>query len=148
MKPSWPSWHPRHDLVDSGIWSPHVDALILDQRDLGFLVGLLVGEGSFGGDGKQPQITLRMHTRHRDLFERLVALVPGSKLYGPYHHGGRNYLQWMARGKVLRDGLAPALLDSIELMDGYTRERFESMCRTYGMTARGLGTDRESSVEP
>lgn len=125
-----------------------MDGLILDPRDLGFLVGLLVGEGSFGGDGKQPQVTLRMHTRHRDLFERLVALVPGSKLYGPYHHGGRNYLQWMARGKVLRDGLAPALLDSIELMDGYTRERFESMCRTYGITAGALGTDRESPVEP
>ncbi len=112
-----------------------MDPLVLDQRDLGFIVGLLVGEGSFGGDGKQPQITLRMHTRHRDLFERLVLLVPGSRLYGPYHHGGRNYLQWMARGQVLRHSLAPALIECLELMDAYTRQRFETMCRTYGLVA-------------
>lgn len=45
----------------------------------GLLVGLLIGEGHFGGDGKQPHITLRMHTRHRKLFEMLRELVPGSK---------------------------------------------------------------------
>lgn len=116
-------------------WRRDLEPLTLEPHDLGFLVGLLVGEGSFGGDGKQPQITLRMHTRHRDLFERLVVLVPGSKLYGPYHHGGRNYIQWMVRGQVLRHVLAPALLDCIDLMDVYTRDRFMAMCRTYNVTA-------------
>jgi len=104
-----------------------------DPRDVGFLVGLLVGEGSFGGDGKQPQVTLRMHVRHRDVFLRLVQLVPGSKLYGPYHHGGRHYLQWMTRGAALREYLAPLLLDAIDLMDDYTRGRFVAMCTSYGI---------------
>ncbi len=33
----------------------------------------------------------------------------GGKLYGPYHHGGRSYFQWMARGEFLRDTLIPLL---------------------------------------
>ena len=32
--------------------------------ETGLLVGLLVGEGHFGGDGRQPHVTLRMHTDH------------------------------------------------------------------------------------
>ncbi len=110
-----------------------MDPFALSPRDLGFLVGLLVGEGSFGGDGRQPQITLRMHTRHRDLFERLVGLVPGSRLYGPYNHGGRHYMQWMVRGQVLRELLVPVLRHNADLMDEYTTRRFELMCTAYGM---------------
>jgi hypothetical protein len=77
--------------------------------DLGFFVGLLVGEGHFGGDGKQPQITLRMHVDHESLFHWLERTFPGSKLYGPYDHGGRRYYQWMARGAYLREVLVPLL---------------------------------------
>ena len=46
----------------------------------GLILGLLVGEGHFGGDGKQPQVTLRMHIRHEPLFRWLVQEVPGSRL--------------------------------------------------------------------
>ena len=73
------------------------------QFDVGFLVGLLVGEGHFGGDGRQAQVTLRMHVRHEAIFRWLERTFPGGRLYGPYHHGGRDYLQWMARGPYLRD---------------------------------------------
>jgi hypothetical protein len=79
------------------------------QFDHGFLVGLLVGEGHFGGDGRQAQVTLRMHVRHQAIFHWLERTFPGSRLYGPYHHGGRDYLQWMARGSFLRDELVPIL---------------------------------------
>lgn len=79
------------------------------QFEVGFLVGLLVGEGHFGGDGRQPHVTLRMHVRHEALFRWLERAFPGGRLYGPYHHGGREYLQWMARGPFLRDELAPLL---------------------------------------
>ena len=40
----------------------------LSDFDHGLLVGVLIGEASFGGDGKQPQVTLRMHVRHEALF--------------------------------------------------------------------------------
>lgn len=81
----------------------------LSDFDCGLLVGILVGEGHFGGDGRQPQITLRMHTDHEALFRWLEHKLPRSKLYGPYHHGGRSYYQWMARGVCLREDLVPLL---------------------------------------
>ena len=81
----------------------------LDPVDAGFLVGILVGEGHFGGDGRQPQVTLRMHTDHEALFRWLMARFPDSRLYGPYDHSGRSYYQWMARGPFLRSTLLPIL---------------------------------------
>ena len=102
------------------------------QFDIGFLVGLLVGEGHFGGDGRQAHVTLRMHVRHEAIFRWLERTFPGGRLYGPYHHGGRDYLQWMARGPYLRDELVP-LLDrwlSPDL-DRHSFERFELMKARY-----------------
>ncbi len=81
----------------------------LDDFDAGFLVGVLVGEGHFGGDGRQPQVTLRMHVDHESLFRWLMARFPDSRLYGPYDHSGRRYYQWMARGAFLREQLLPIL---------------------------------------
>jgi hypothetical protein len=97
----------------------------------GFLLGVLVGEGHFGGDGRQPQVTLRMHVRHEELFQWLAARVPGSKLYGPYHHGGRDYYQWMARGKALREEVLPLLTRHLDEVDGYVRERIKGMIDRY-----------------
>ena len=97
------------------------------------VVGLLVGEGSFGGDGKQPQVTLRMHTRHEALFRWLVERFPESRLYGPYHHGGRSYFQWMARGTVLVRDLLPLLEARIgPELDAHAAGRIETMCSRYG----------------
>ena len=104
----------------------------LTPFERGILVGLLIGEGSFGGDGKQPQITLRMHTRHEALFKWLVARVPVSRLYGPYHHGGRSYYQWMARGQVLVRDVLPLLEQELQPgLDGYAAERFHIMRERY-----------------
>lgn len=115
--------------------------------DIGFLVGILVGEGHFGGDGRQPHITLRMHTDHENLFRWLERTYPGGRLYGPYHHGGRSYFQWMARGPFLRDVLVP-LLDrhlSPEL-DAKAHARFQAMKADY---ARALAPPKApSGVEP
>lgn len=103
----------------------------IDDRAVGFVIGLLVGEGHFGGDGRQPHITLRMHSRHEKLFRWLEATVPGSRLYGPYRHGDRSYFQWMVRGSALRDGLAPLIQRHLDLLDDYTAERFRTMCDRY-----------------
>lgn len=85
----------------------------INEFDIGVLVGLLVGEGHFGGDGRQPQITLRMHTDHKAVFHWLTEKFPGGRLYGPYDHAGRRYYQWMARGAYLRDVLVPLLADRL-----------------------------------
>ena len=104
----------------------------LSHVERGIVVGLLIGEGSFGGDGKQPQVTLRMHVRHEALFRWLAARFPGSKLYGPYHHGGRSYFQWMARGAALVHDLLPLLEDEIgPELDGHAAERLAAMKERY-----------------
>lgn len=100
--------------------------------DNGFLIGILVGEGHFGGDGRQPQVTLRMHERHEALFRWLERTFTGGRLYGPYEHSGRRYYQWMARGAYLRDVLVPLLQERVTpALDRYAHERFVQMCVRY-----------------
>lgn len=104
----------------------------LSEFDKGLLVGLLIGEGSFGGDGKQPQITLRMHVRHEGLFHWLVDRFPETRLYGPYHHGGRSYYQWMARGTVLVRDVLPLLEEQLHAgLDSHAADRLASMRERY-----------------
>jgi hypothetical protein len=99
--------------------------------EIGAFVGLLIGEGHFGGDGRTPQITLRMHVRHEAMFRWVVSRF-GGRLYGPYHHGGRNYFQWMARGEYLRSTLIPLLdLHLGPQLDGYAWERYAGMKERY-----------------
>jgi hypothetical protein len=100
--------------------------------ELGLFVGLLIGEGHFGGDGRKAQITLRMHVDHRGIFEWLVARVPGGRLYGPYHHDGRSYYQWMVRGPYLQHVLVP-LLDPLLTteLDERVASRYADMKRRY-----------------
>jgi hypothetical protein len=111
--------------------------LEIDARATGFLLGVLAGEGHFGGDGRQPQVTLRMHVRHEKLFRWLERTVPQGRLYGPYHHGGRAYYQWMVRGQALRETLAPLIGRNLDLLDDHVAARFRSMCERYGIDATG-----------
>jgi hypothetical protein len=102
------------------------------EFEAGFLTGLLVGEGHFGGDGRQPQITLRMHVRHEAMFRWLERTFTGGRLYGPYSHDGREYYQWMVRGTYLRDEILPLLERTITPeMDAHTYERLQQMKDRY-----------------
>lgn len=123
-----------------GAPGPDPPASAADARDdlsTGFLLGLLVGEGHFGGDGRQPQVTLRMHVRHEETFEWLRRSFPGSALYGPYHHGGRSYYQWSARGRYLRNRIVPLVQRHRGLLDAYTAARFDTMCERYAIDRDG-----------
>jgi hypothetical protein len=126
----------------------------LSDFDRGLLIGILIGEGSFGGDGKQPQVTLRMHTRHEALFHWITARVPGSKLYGPYNHGGRSYYQWMARGRVLVQELLPLLEGELhDGLDAHAAERLIAMTDRYAgfiarERARGIARGDETGADP
>lgn len=104
----------------------------LSDFDAGVLIGVLIGEGHFGGDGRQPQVTLRMHVRHEALFRWLERTVPGSRLYGPYAHGERHYYQWMVRGRALVEGLLPLLETHLtDDLDGYAAARVATMLERY-----------------
>ena len=108
-----------------------MDGPELSDFDRGFVVGILTGEGSFGGDGKQPQITLRMHTRHEALFRWLMERFPRTRLYGPYHHGDRSYFQWMARGVALVEDVLPVLEAVSPQLDGHAAARLADMRDRY-----------------
>lgn len=112
---------------------PAIEARVaVSDFDRGLLVGLLVGEGSFGGDGKQPQITLRMHVRHEAIFRWLIDRFPATRLYGPYHHGGRSYYQWMARGPALVRDVLPVLEQvSVDQLDEHAAVRLRAMLDKY-----------------
>jgi hypothetical protein len=105
---------------------------VLAPFDEGVFVGLLIGEGHFGGDGRQPQITLRMHVRHEPLFRWLMERFPRTRLYGPYHHGGRSYYQWMARGPALVHDVLPVLERQLDGgIDAHLGERLQAMLDRY-----------------
>ena len=102
----------------------------LTERETGIVIGLLVGQGSFGGDGKAPHVILKMHVRHEVLMRWLADRFPRSKLYGPYHHGDRHFYQWVARGPALAVDLMP-LLDEAAALDDYAAERIQVMRENY-----------------
>ena len=119
------------------------------QFDHGFLVGLLVGEGYFGGDGRQAQVTLRMHVRHEAIFQWLERTFPGGRLYGPYHHDGRHYLQWMARGLFLRNELVPILERWLSPeLDRHCFDRFQLMKARYLQEASNRAAPTEPAQSP
>jgi hypothetical protein len=104
----------------------------LSDVEQGLVAGVLIGEGHFGGDGRQPQVTLRMHVRHEALFRWLQARFPRSRLYGPYSHGGREYYQWMARGAALAEDVLPVVEGVLsEEVDGHVAARVRAMKETY-----------------
>jgi hypothetical protein len=102
------------------------------ELERGLVAGILIGEGHFGGDGRYPHVTLRMHTRHEALFLWLTRIFPGTRLYGPYTHGGRSYYQWMARGRALVEEVLPAIETIVtDDVDEYAAVRLREMRSRY-----------------
>lgn len=95
--------------------------------DLGYAMGLIVGEGSFTGDTKQPSLEIRMHRRDLEPLENVQRLL-GGRIFGPYTHGGRNLYVYMLRGRQLKDAL-PILQE--HLPQSWKRIQFESWRAKY-----------------
>lgn len=91
----------------------------LPPFEAGLILGLLIGEVHFGGDRRQPHVVLRMHAKHKALFDWIHQRLPMGKLYGPYTYvyksddKPRTFYQLMFRGDALREGLLP-LLDAYD----------------------------------
>src|SRR3954465_8639170 len=109
-----------------------MSTLALSSLEEGLIVGLVGGRGPFGGGGRKPQVTLRLHVRHENLLRWLTARVPGSRLYGPYDHGGRRYFQWMVRGGAALEGLPPRVGRHISPeLDAHAYARLVGMTERY-----------------
>ncbi len=105
---------------------------MLSDTERGLIAGILLSEGSFGGDGKQPHVVLRKHVRHESLMRWLVARFPRSRLYGPYHHGQRSYFQWVARGAALVQDVLPILEELVVAeVDAHAAARLATMRERY-----------------
>ena len=104
----------------------------LTDFERGLVTGILIGEATFGGDGRQPHIILRLHVRHEALFRWLMERFPSTKLYGPYHHGGRSYFHGMARDEPLVEDdvlvLGRAMMPEV---DAHAHARLDAMRNDY-----------------
>jgi len=103
----------------------------VNDFDKGFLLGILVGEGHFGGYGNSARVSVRMHVRQTELFHWLAIRVPGSKLYSPYHHGGRHCYVWVVRSNALPEEMVPFLRRHLGDVDSHVRERITNMLDKY-----------------
>jgi hypothetical protein len=102
------------------------------EFERGVLVGLLIGEGSFGGDGRNPGVQLKMGIRHENFMRWVHSVCPGSKLYGPYDHGGREYFLLHIRGQALADLLID-VADEVTALDSHAGARLARMRELYGV---------------
>ena len=108
----------------------------MNQTQKGFLLGFFAGQGSFGGDGRTPHLTLRMNPVHKSLLSKLTELIPGSQVYGPYKHGNRDYLQWMLRGDDLGKVVSDGLFEGLKEWDESSYQRYREMVDTYFVDGR------------
>ena len=76
----------------------------MNSFDVGYAMGLIVGEGSFTGDRQQPSLEVKMHRRDVEPLEHLQRTL-GGRIFGPYVHAGRNLYAYMLRGRELKAAL-------------------------------------------
>jgi hypothetical protein len=99
----------------------------VDSFDLGYAMGLIVGEGSFTGDRQQPSLEVKLHRRDMEPLEHLQKVL-GGRVFGPYAHGGRNLYAYMLRGRELRDAL-PTIKEHLPV--SWKRVQFEAWRAKY-----------------
>ena len=115
--------------------------------EAGYLIGLIVGEGTFTQSTGHPTLSVKLH--ENDPIP-LLALkrVFGGKLYGPYHHLGqdgttRHYRVWHLRGKHLRRAL-PVIARF--LPSSHKRDQFELWVERHHFQGIAGATQREMFV--
>jgi hypothetical protein len=96
----------------------------MDTFELGYAMGLLVGEGCFTSWRNRyreiPVCAVKLHSRDPN---PLLALqrVLGGRINGPYCHSNRHYLVWSLRGSALRRAV-PTLF--WHLPESHKRQQF------------------------
>lgn len=68
----------------------------------GYVMGLIVGEGSFTGDRAAPALSVKLHELDPQPL-RFLRRTLGGRIYGPYQHAGRHYRLFVLRGLDLRE---------------------------------------------
>lgn len=99
---------------------PRLNALSSFQ--IGYIMGLVVGEGSFTGDRRQPALQVKLHEADPEPLFLLQHLL-GGHVFGPYEHNRRHYCVYMLRGRALRAAIP---LFERHLPDSRRRRQFEA----------------------
>lgn len=74
------------------------------EFEIGYLMGLAVGEGSFTGGEKEPCFAIKLQTGDPEPLEDAQNLL-GGVIFGPYLHEGRHYRYLLVRGNDLERAL-------------------------------------------
>jgi hypothetical protein len=106
--------------------------LFLSEFDLGFIMGLVIGEGSFTGDRHRAELAIRLHESDPEPL-RLIQMTLGGRIYGPYCHGGRRYFHWSLSGKALYDAVP---IFEERLPPSRKRDQFLVWIEKYGLRAK------------
>jgi hypothetical protein len=109
------------------LWNNTVYVSHMDPFKLGYAMGLIVGEGSFTADRKQPALSLKMHERDPLPFQLLRHVLRG-RVYGPNHHQERQYFLYLLRGRDLEAALP--LFDRY-LPSSHRREQYDRWRTTH-----------------
>lgn len=73
----------------------------MTDYEKGFIIGLIVGEGSFSGDKQQGALDIKLQAEDPEpLF--FVKTRIGGKIYGIHESIGRRFWHYLLRGKELR----------------------------------------------
>ncbi len=73
----------------------------MTEFEIGYLTGLVVGEGSFTGDRHQYYLTIKLH--ESDIQPLLtVKNLLGGRIYGPYENDGRRFWVYRIRARQIR----------------------------------------------
>lgn len=73
----------------------------MTEYEKGFIVGLIVGEGCFGGDKQNPGVFIRLHADDPEPLNFVKERL-GGKIYGIYERQGRRFWDYILRGMELR----------------------------------------------
>ena len=62
----------------------------MTEFEIGYLMGLVVGEGSFTGDRRQYCLSINLHESDIQPLIMVKRLL-GGRIHGPYEHAGRKF---------------------------------------------------------
>jgi hypothetical protein len=99
----------------------------MNDFEIGYIMGLVVGEGSFTGDRRQACLQVKMHERDPQPLRELQRLLGGC-VFGPYNHNDRQYYVYALRGRALARAI-PLLKD--RLPSSWKRQQFEAWLEKY-----------------
>jgi hypothetical protein len=122
----------RRSQPGGSTWNPPPSASQeeLTEFDRGYIAGIVISEGCFGGDKRDARLIVRLHERDPEPLLHLQRCL-GGRLYGPYTHNGRHLLDWQLRGPALRQRLA--FFDEL-LPPSHKRDQYFAWKIKYGLT--------------